>query len=131
MTEIVWEKVAGSTAEGKISVYEDLYQYDSEVGEALFAIPKSLSTMYQLIRFGVDLIESKNEREALDIFQNAYYSLSSLKCSDERKIDLAYQIRSHFLTLNSSDDEYVWECTGEYIHACEHFIKKLNPEEEI
>lgn len=124
MTKIFYQKVAACSKDGSLKIQdkEELNIYLNN----LFKIPKSINKMEELLHIGKVCMDEGYETTALKIYQNAYHSLSSLECSKEAKLKYAQTVLYALSALNSSDNEYVWESTGEFIHACRDFIEKLN-----
>ena len=144
MSELYYQKVVSSSSDGKLEVFDQdtLEVFDQEVLEVylqgLLKMPKTLEGMAELVEFGKRCIgsncASKNSRErrnrmdalALRVFENAFHSLGSLMCDDERRLEFAQVVREGLGYLYHSECEFVWEETGELLRACEEFIEKLN-----
>lgn len=112
--------------------------YYQEVAETLqtyinnlFNLPPTIPKMEELIRLGTECLKGENESAALDIFRAAFHLLYPLECGKDKKLEYAQTIYSSFCSLNSSGNEYIWECTGEYVTACRDFINNLAGEERL
>ncbi len=126
MGKIFYQEVAKCSEDGKLRIndIETLENYTRD----LIGSPQTISKMEELLRFGTACIKEGHETHALSIFQAAYHLLSPLVCDNCKKLEYAHAIYNAFCTLNSSNNEYVWECTGEFIVACREFINKISPE---
>ncbi len=125
MEKIYYEEVAKCSSDGKLQITdkEALEEYSRNLRHA----PQTISKMEELISLGSFCIKQDYESEALDIFRAAYFLLTPLECSNDRKLQYAHTIYQSFCTLSNSDSEYIWECTGEYIIACREFINGICP----
>ena len=123
MSELYYQKVVSSSSDGKLEVF-DQEALDAYL-QGLFKIPKTLEVMAELIEFGQKCIGDRADALALRVFENAYHSLGSLPCSDERKLEFAQLVREGFGYLYHSECEFVWEETGELLRACEELIESL------
>ncbi len=125
MSNVFYQKVAECAKDGNLRI-EDKEELEIYL-KNLFKLPKTVEKMDELLRVGETCMEQGNESAALDIYQNAYHSLSSLECDKESKLKYAQTVLYALSSLNSSQNEYIWESTGEFIHACRDFINSLSP----
>ena len=146
MSELYYQKVVSSSSDGKLEVFDQdtLEVFDQEALEVylqgLFMMPKTLEGMAELVEFGQRCIrksceysehskysEHRNRMDALAlrVFENAFHSLGSLPCDDERRLVFAQVVREGLGYLYHSECEFVWEETGELLRACEEQIERL------
>ena len=125
MSKIYYQEVAKCTEDGKLEI-NDRETLETYVND-LFNAPPAISKMEELVRLGTVCLKEGNESVALDIFRAAYHLLYPLECGKERKLEYAHTIYRSLCTLNGSDNEYIWESTGEYVIAYRDFINRLCP----
>ncbi len=125
MSTIFYQKVAECSKNGNLKIH-DKEELDAYLN-SLYKHPKTTEKMDELLAVGKACLDEGNESSALKIYRHAYYFLSPLECSKERKLEYAQTVLYAFSCLNSSESEYIWECTGEFIHACRDFINTLSP----
>ena len=129
MNKTYYQEVAKCTEEGNLEI-KDKETLETYVRDLLQA-PTAISKMEELIRVGTLCLKDGNESIALDIFRAAYHLLHPLECEKEQKLAYARTIYRSLCTLNSSNNEYIWESSGEYVTASREFIEKLAPGEYI
>ena len=129
MNKTYYQEVAKCTEEGNLEI-KDKETLETYVRDLLQA-PTAISKMEELIRVGTLCLKDGNESIALNIFRSAYHLLYPLECAKEQKLAYARTIYRSLCTLNSSNNEYIWESTGEYVTASREFIEKLAPGERI
>lgn len=127
MNKIYYQEVAKCTEEGNLEI-KDKETLEAYVRDLLQA-PTAISKMEELIRLGSVCLKEGNESAALNIFRAAYHLLYPLECGKDQKLAYARTIYCALCTLNSSNNEYIWESTGEYVSASRDFIEKLAPGE--
>lgn len=125
MSNIFYQKVAECSSEGELKIRDD--EAFAEYLNDLFNKPRNEECLEELLKLGQLCLDEQKESIALEIFQRAYYSLNVLECSKERKIEHAQKVMHGLCYLSDSDSEYIWECTGEFIHACRDYINNLSP----
>lgn len=125
MSDIFYQKVAECSSEGELKIKDD--EAFAEYLNDLFDKPRNEGRLEELLKLGQLCLDEQNESIALEIYQRAYYSLNVLECSKERKIEYAQRVLRGLCYLSDSNCEYIWEGTGEFIHACRDYINNLSP----